>query len=423
MRTGVAPSLSLSGLCLAVACAFPDYAVSDDEISAAGDPLAMICTDDKPSSAETGLDCGGGCPRCPVGQACKSGTDCETGSCADGMCQAPNCSDGFANGSETDVDCGGGVCDPCLPYHHCIASQDCSDLNCLDGVCAPASCSDSVRNQTETDVDCGGLCLACPTGSACATASDCQSTNCEQSVCVSLSCTDGKRNVSEADVDCGGPDCAPCDVGQSCSTATDCAGFICDADTLSCRASACDDEVLNGAESDIDCGGASCTGCADLRVCLVADDCSSGVCQSGLCVPSAPTGIKLPRTNWTYRASNSYSPVKPTDMFDGDDKTWWSSGAEQRAGMWLEIDMLELQPVYAVALETNNKPNDYPVKLQLYFSRDGTYGEPAKDGVYGAQVTKVNLESVVVARYVKIVLAQDSTNPYWWSVGEFRVYE
>jgi hypothetical protein len=63
---------------------------------------------------ETGIDCGGPpiCPRCPTGQGCKVGSDCESGVCWAGTCEPPKCTDGIKNGDEDDWDCGG-TCPPC----------------------------------------------------------------------------------------------------------------------------------------------------------------------------------------------------------------------------------------------------------------------------------------------------------------------
>lgn len=46
----------------------------------------------------------------------------------------PTCSDGVANGSETDVDCGG-LCNPCADGQSCVNHRDCSGFACEDGVC------------------------------------------------------------------------------------------------------------------------------------------------------------------------------------------------------------------------------------------------------------------------------------------------
>jgi hypothetical protein len=48
----------------------------------------------------------------------------------------------------------------------------------------------------------------------------------------------------------------------------------------------CDDNVKDGEESDVDCGG-SCTGCAIGKTCKQNTDCDSGVCTSGQCADFA----------------------------------------------------------------------------------------------------------------------------------------
>ena len=50
----------------------------------------------------------------------------------------------------------------------------------------------------------------------------------------------------------------------------------------------CDDGVLDGAETDVDCGG-GCVPCADGQRCASAVDCSSGRCSATTCVAPAST--------------------------------------------------------------------------------------------------------------------------------------
>ena len=58
----------------------------------------------------------------------------------------------------------------------------------------------------------------------------------------------------------------------------------------SCGAAAptCTDNVKNGNETDIDCGGGTCGACIDGKTCLVNSDCQSNIC-SGTCQPSGGT--------------------------------------------------------------------------------------------------------------------------------------
>jgi len=94
-------------------------------------------------------------------------------------------------------------------------------------------------------------------------------------------CADELRNGDETDVDCGGsdPTCARCVDGQSCELPIDCASANCSSESCT---SACDDSIANGDETGIDCGG-SCEPCAPGDACRLDSDCSSGACQSGLC--------------------------------------------------------------------------------------------------------------------------------------------
>lgn len=94
------------------------------------------------------------------------------------------------------------------------------------------------------------------------------------------SCDDSILNGEETDIDCGGPSCPDCGVGFDCSTNSDCTSGVCTNQT--CQASACSDGVQNGTETDIDCGG-SCIGCSLGQNCTFGSDCTSGICLIGVC--------------------------------------------------------------------------------------------------------------------------------------------
>jgi cellulase/cellobiase CelA1 len=91
----------------------------------------------------------------------------------------------MTNGLETDIDCGGGVCDPCADGGNCNIGDDCSSGNCAGGTCVAApTCQDTTRNGGETDVDCGGPdCDPCGLGLGCTSDSDCLSANCDGGIC------------------------------------------------------------------------------------------------------------------------------------------------------------------------------------------------------------------------------------------------
>lgn len=62
----------------------------------------------------------------------------------------PCSTDGIMNGGETDVDCGGGVCPPCINKRFCHENSDCKSRTCLGsdcigGWCKKGECSNPVR--------------------------------------------------------------------------------------------------------------------------------------------------------------------------------------------------------------------------------------------------------------------------------------
>lgn len=52
----------------------------------------------------------------------------------------------------------------------------------------------------------------------------------------------------------------------------------------------CDDGILNGAETDVDCGGGTCPRCANGQSCLSRDDCRGALCVDGICQPCGSCG-------------------------------------------------------------------------------------------------------------------------------------
>ena len=91
-------------------------------------------------------------------------------------------------------------------------------------------------------------------------------------------CQDQALDGDESDVDCGGH-CPGCDTGGRCRGAADCASSVCAPDGT-CAQSTCSDGVRNQGESGVDCGGSSpCAACALGFGCLADSDCQSGHCS------------------------------------------------------------------------------------------------------------------------------------------------
>jgi hypothetical protein len=166
----------------------------------------------------------GQCEATPV-EAGQPVSDPEPGDCRGLACDgagattlvndaADHTNNGERDGNETDVDCGGG-CEPCTDGRGCAAAADCESRVCTGDVCQVPLCTDGVKNGNETGADCGGSCVitalrTCADGEGCAVAPDCQSGVCVEGVCQATSCADDVKNGSETGIDCGGPTCESC---------------------------------------------------------------------------------------------------------------------------------------------------------------------------------------------------------------------
>lgn len=179
--------------------------------------------------------------------------------------------------------------------HAVVASCGPSLPTCNPGVPPPCllACNDRMKNGDETDVDCGGHCAPCMNGATCASAVDCESASCVNASCAAPTCADQIMNGLETDVDCGRhsprdaggvPDaalCPRCVPGQVCVLGDDCRSGLCAAST--CTPSLCMDSKKDGSETDADCGGLYCPTCTAGKACLVGADCESGTCANNVC--------------------------------------------------------------------------------------------------------------------------------------------
>ncbi len=170
------------------------------------------CIDGVRDGDETDIDCGGSCAPCGEGGGCVTASDCASASCAapDGgtsRCAPARCDDGVRNGVESDADCGGLDCPSCALGRLCRSGGDCAERVCGmtdggEGRCAEPRCDDGVRNGVESDLDCGGpRCDPCVVGRACALDADCQSGICYGTLCRPV-CPFGRANCDNINAGC-----------------------------------------------------------------------------------------------------------------------------------------------------------------------------------------------------------------------------
>ena len=122
-------------------------------------------------------------------------------------------------------------------------------------IASDAHCYNNVTDTAlgETGVDCGGDCPPCQDGGNCTRGGDCRSGFCNTNLtCEVTSCTNNLKDGYETDVDCGGPTCPKCAAGLRCTAAGDCESDNCDAGTGLC-ANATMTTNMTGCTYDTDC--------------------------------------------------------------------------------------------------------------------------------------------------------------------------
>ncbi|NUP09507.1 MAG: hypothetical protein HOW73_25970 [Polyangiaceae bacterium] len=124
----------------------------------------------------------------------------------------------------------------------------------------------------------------------CPVAPACQEATCENNTC-------GVDNLPELTAcEIKAPDdgvctaegeCVVCVGDEQCEDPTP----VCDTATHVCVAEHCTNDTQDADETDLNCGGDECPGCANNLLCVDGDDCLSGVCNVDMkCVPCS-TGV------------------------------------------------------------------------------------------------------------------------------------
>ena len=169
-----------------------------------------------------------------------------------------------------------GTCDP-----DCAESSDtdCNDCTASKGDCCYPS-NDAICDldcPSGMDPDCASNACqnmgSCEIGQPCTDHSQCSSLFCSNNKCEQATCSDDMKNGKESDVDCGGS-CVKCEDDKNCNEGSDCESNYCAYGT--CNSDACFDDKLSGSETDVDCGGACPTKCGEGSYCDYNEDCISG---------------------------------------------------------------------------------------------------------------------------------------------------
>ncbi len=248
--------------------------------------FSPTCNDGIKDQDETDVDCGGTlCGPCSGGRLCKSGADCETGTCSSGVCTSCTAEN---PGCTADLE-------PCgLPSDcasgHCQESTIPSPCSPTGRYCIPAQCFDGVADTNpvgfdESDVDCGSACnIGCANGKTCFGSCDCISGNCTGGLCAARcrlgfgDCDANPKNGCETDLrtdsNCGG-------CGIACAQDSSCLSGRC----VPCNTGFgdCDGNSQNGCEMDLRTDPSNCGACGNV--------CAAGsICDAGQCLTTCTAG-------------------------------------------------------------------------------------------------------------------------------------
>lgn len=135
----------------------------------------------------------------------------------------------------------------------------------------------------------------------------------------------------------------------------------------------------------------------------------------------------LDRSEWAVTASeySERSGEIPELAIDGALDTRWTTGTDQSAGMWFEIDLGFEQSVSRLELDLENKSSDdYPRGYQVQVAADdGELGPViARDPeVDGTSPTIIEFPQQPVRRIR--ILQTGLSEEFWWSISEINAYE
>ena len=208
---------------------------------------------------------------------------------------------GSGASSGTGGGTGGGRGTSCSSVTECQGvDTTCEYRTCAEGICGIVQAAEDTACTEEGGQVCDGEghCVECNSAAQCNSGEICQ-----QHLCVSQACANNLEDGNETDVDCGGGDCPPCANSLECLTYSDCQSRFCDASGGTggsgaagvCAPCASDNDCtpVPDAWCDLSANGGEC---ADLKVdgapCSAANECLSGNCPAddGVCCDTPCTG-------------------------------------------------------------------------------------------------------------------------------------
>jgi hypothetical protein len=138
-------------------------------------------------------------------------------------------------------------------------------------------------------------------------------------------------------------------------------------------------------------------------------------------VCAAPqNGMLLNTSDWKATASNTSPDTDPSVVLDPQAPQTWTSGIDQYQGLWFQIDMLQPECFYSVAIDSTSAPGDAAVGLSFSTSIDGSFVDPPiTTGILGSAQTQITFDAPQHARYLRLTVTIDANK--WWSIDSISV--
>ncbi|HRI65125.1 MAG TPA: hypothetical protein PK156_12840 [Polyangium sp.] len=246
--------------------------------------LAPACTPEvrEYGSGSSSSSSSSGGTQCVMNADCGADSECQAFTCADGTCMVVFAPEGMALSVQGMGDCLTNTCDGKGYVVRIAEPNDPTDDGnpCTKDICT----GDTTTHEFEpSGTACNGAQYCDGMGACveCVDSAQCPSNICKLNACTTAECSDGVMNGLETDIDCGGMQCSQCPDGLGCVGDPDCKSNVCMGGK--CAAPTCTDNALNGAETYVDCGGADCPPCATGKPCKIGTDCEGRVCLAGVC--------------------------------------------------------------------------------------------------------------------------------------------
>lgn len=336
---------------------------------------------------------------------------------------------GMGGGCKADSDCP--ASDKLCIVATCQTDGTCAMMNAAQGLALPAD--------QQTLHDC--KLLVCDGNGSIAAQPDDTDIEDDNEVCTIDACNASApvHEPAAANTDCsaegpapakvcgdpGGPNAGKCVECNDASGSDQCPSHLCTMNA--CAVANCMDNVQNGAETDIDCGGGTCPACPTNSTCATNADCAVGTCTGGVCnttTCTTPLSFTVPgcmdlAAGKPATASGAYPGYPITAGNDGVCSSAWNAGGY--GGYW-QVDLGTTQSIRGVSFAVAGTPPS-TVTATISVSTDGmTFTDKLSNTVPDPGTITAHafdFGANTDARYVRFTLSSPAS---WVDIYEANVW-